>query len=135
MKNSHILKILNFLILQAHYSLDNFLIEYRQLPHETLNQDVSSHEIWARLWAKNEIGQISSESENVVILLLRGKILISVVSYFWAVKNQFLFFIDVSSCHHWFWYLSACVVLDLGGRPVPLAISIIPRPLKIHWAY
>ena len=69
MKNWRILNILNFLILQAHYSSDNFLIEYRHLPHKTLTQDVPSHEIWARLKAKNEIGQISSETKNVAILL------------------------------------------------------------------
>ena len=45
------------------------LIEYRHLPHETLTQDLPSHEKWARLRAKNEIGQISSKTENVAILL------------------------------------------------------------------
>ena len=45
------------------------LIEYRHLPHETLTQDLPSHEKWATLRAKNEIGQISSKTENVAILL------------------------------------------------------------------
>ena len=60
---------LNFLMLQAHYSLDNFLIECRHLPHETLTQDVCSHEMWERLKAKNEIGQISFKIGNMAILL------------------------------------------------------------------
>ena len=37
-----------------------------------MTQDVPSHEIWARLKAKNEIGQISSETENVAILLFKS---------------------------------------------------------------
>ena len=69
MKNWYILNVLTFLILQADYCPDNFLIEYRHFPHETLTQNLSSHEKWARLRAKNEIGQISSETENVAILL------------------------------------------------------------------
>ena len=68
MKIGHILNILTFPILQVDYSPDNFLIEYRHFPRETLTQNLSSHEKWARLRAKNEIGQISSETENVSIL-------------------------------------------------------------------
>ena len=70
MKNWCILNVLTFLILQVDYCPDNFLIEYRHFQHETLTQNLSSHEKWARLRAKNEIGQISSETENVAILLL-----------------------------------------------------------------
>ena len=42
---------------------------YRHFPRKTLTQNLSSHEKWARLRAKNEIGQISSETENLAILL------------------------------------------------------------------
>ena len=68
MKNRRILNILTFPILQIDYSPDKFLIEYRHLPHESLTQDLLSHKKWARLRAKNEIGQISSETENLAIL-------------------------------------------------------------------
>ena len=61
--------MLTFPILLVDYSPDNFLIEYRHLPHETLTQNLPSHEKWERLRAKNEIGQISSETENVAIPL------------------------------------------------------------------
>ena len=74
MKNWYILNVLTFLILQVDYCPDNFLIEYRHFPHETLTQNLSSHEKWARLRAKNEIGQISSETENVAILLYQNYI-------------------------------------------------------------
>ena len=62
-------ELLTFLILQVDYSSDNFLIEYRHLPHERLTQDLLSHKKCAILRAKNEISQISSETENVAILL------------------------------------------------------------------
>eukprot|EP00493_Phyllostaurus_siculus_P005126 UN05157 len=44
MKNWRILNILNFPILQADYPADNLLIQYRHLPHESLTQDLLSHD-------------------------------------------------------------------------------------------
>ena len=61
---------LNFSILQANYSPDSLLIEYTHLPHETLAQVPPFREKWAKSKARNEIGQISSETKNVAILLL-----------------------------------------------------------------
>ena len=91
MKNRRILNISTFPILQVDYSPDNFLIEYRHLPHESLTQDLLSHKKWARLRAKNEIGQISSETENLAILLYKPKVIWESIDGIWLSMSQLYF--------------------------------------------
>ena len=104
MRTWRIVNILNFPILQVDYSPDNFLIEYRHLPHKTLTQNLPSHEKWSRLRAKNEIGQISSETENVVILLWFQKVKCWSIAQLHPTIENFLTldFWKEESPHFWF---------------------------------